>query len=289
VENAPGVAVGVVDEEGFRSFAGPGLDVLNQKRQSLSKNMMLQKEQPKIGLFSGINQWLLKVLLAPKIQKSLLSAPREQYRNASQLAQASGVSIMSAFRFVKQLQEESFLHESEDSLQLVRVQQLMQRWQASNPSWRELRMRWLIRSDAPDALHAAIHKLLLNPNRPLMRSFSMVPGSPIRVCAGLFSAAELLGLSFVHGAPRHLYVEEPNPVLFQLLGLARAREGESVDVFVRVPVARASIFRAAVDVSGVPASDVLQIWLDVAAHPARGSAQAGEIWRRVLAPSLGVK
>lgn len=289
VENAPGVAVGVFDEEGFRSFAGPGLDVLNQKRQSLSKNMMLQKEQPKIGLFSGINQWLLKVLLAPKIQESLLSAPREQYRNASQLAQASGVSIMSAFRFVKQLQEESFLHESEDSLQLVRVQQLMQRWQASNPSWRELRMRWLIRSDAPDALHAAIHKLLLNPNRPLMRSFSMLPGSPIRVCAGLFSAAELLGLSFVHGAPRHLYVEEPNPVLFQLLGLARAREGESVDVFVRVPVARASIFRAAVDVSGVPASDVLQIWLDVAVHPARGSAQADEIWRRVLAPSLGVK
>jgi len=288
-KNAPGVAIGLFDEEGFRSFAGPGLEVLNQKRQSLSKNMMLQKEQPKIGLFSGINQWLLKVLLAPKIQESLLSAPREEYRNASQLAHASGVSIMSAFRFVKQLREESFLHESEDSVRLVRVKQLMQRWQASNSSWRELRMRWLIRSDAPDALHAAIQKLSLNPNRPLMRSFSMALGSPIRVCAGLFSAAELLGLSFVHGAPRHLYVEEPNPALFQLLGLARAREGESVDVFVRVPAARASIFRAAVNVNGMPASDVLQIWLDVAAHPARGGAQADAIWRRVLAPSLGVK
>jgi len=99
----------------------------------------------------------------------------------------------------------------------------------------------------------------------------------------------LLGLSFVHGAPKHLYVEEPNPELFRLLGLAREREGESADVFVRVPAARASIFRAAVNMSGVPASDVLQIWLDVAAHPARGSAQADEIWRRVLAPSLGVK
>jgi hypothetical protein len=115
------------------------------------------------------------------------------------------------------------------------------------------------------------------------------PGSPVRLCAGLFSAAELLELSFVHGAPRHLYVEEPSPELFQLLGLVRAREGESVDVFVRVPMASASIFRAAVNVSGVPASDVLQIWLDVASHPVRGGAQADEIWRRVLAPSLGVK
>ncbi len=103
--------------------------------------MMLHREQPKIGLFSGINQWLLKVMLAPKIQESLLAAPREEYRNASQLARASGVSIMSAFRFVKQLQEEGFLHESEESLRLVRVEQLMQRWQAVNPSWRELRMR----------------------------------------------------------------------------------------------------------------------------------------------------
>jgi hypothetical protein len=156
-------------------------------------------------------------------------------------------------------------------------------------------MRWLIRSDAPDALNAAIRELLLNPNLPRVRRFSMAsnlakhPGSPIRVCAGLFSAAELLGLSFVHGAPRHLYVEERNPELFQLLGLVSAREGESVDVFVRVPVARASIFRAAVEVDEVPASDVLQVWLDVAAHPARGRAQADEIWRRILAPSLGVK
>jgi hypothetical protein len=258
--------------------------------------MMLHREQPKIGLFSGINQWLLKVMLAPKIQESLLAAPREEYRNASQLAQASGVSIMSAFRLVKQLQEEGFLHESKESLRVVRIEQLMQRWQAVNPSWRELRMRWLIRSDAPDALHAAVRKLLLNPNLPRVRRFRMAgpnsatrPGSPIRVCVGLFSAAELLGLSFVHGAPKHLFVEEPNPELFQLLGLAREREGESADVFVRVPAARASIFRAAVNVSGVPASDVLQIWLDVAAHPARGSAQADEIWRRVLAPSLGVK
>ncbi|MGA3090482.1 MAG: hypothetical protein ABSD75_17860 [Terriglobales bacterium] len=235
-------------------------------------------------------------MLAPRIPESLLAAPRGEYRNASQLAQASSVSIMSALRFVKQLQEEGFLHESEESLQLARVERLMQRWQAANPRLRELRMRWLIRSDAPDALNAAVRQLLLNPNLPCARHFIKAgpnsvkrSGSPIQVCAALSSAAELLGLNFVHGAPRHLYVEEPNPELFQLLGLVSARPGESVDVFVRVPAARASIFRAAVDVGGVPASDVLQVWLDVGTHPARGRDQADEIWRRILAPSLGVK
>ncbi len=294
--NAPGVSVGVLDEEGFRSFEGPGLEILNQKRQSISRNILLHPEPPKVGLFSGINQWLLKIMLAPKIPQALLAAPREEYRNASQLAQASGVSIMTAFRLVKQLHEEGFLHESEESLRLVRVEQLMHRWQAANPRWRELRMRWLIRNDAPDALYAAVHHLLSDPNPPRMRRFNMAgpdlakrPGSPIRMCAGLFSAAELLGLSFVHGGPRHLYVEEPNAELFQRLGLVRAREGESVDIFVRVPAARASVFRAAVNVNGVPASDVLQIWLDVAAHPARGAAQSDEIWRRVLAPNLGIQ
>jgi len=283
--NAPGVSVGVLDIEGYRSFAGPGLEALNQKRPSFPSNMML-REKPRIDLFSGVNQWLLKVMLAPRIPESLLVAPRGEYRNASQLAHASGVSIMSAFRFVKQLQEEGFLHESEESLQLVRVEQLMEGWQAAKSNWRELRMRRLIRNDAPDSLYAAVRDLCLNPNLLGVRHPSKRLGSRNRVCVGLFSAADLLGLSFVHGGPRHLYIEDPNPEFFRLLGLVRALEGEPVDVFVRVPMAPASIFRAAVNVNGVPATDVLQIWLDVSRHPARGRSQADEIWRRVLAPRL---
>jgi hypothetical protein len=31
---------------------------------------------------------------------------------------------------------------------------------------------------------------------------------------------------------------------------------------------------------------VLQVWLDVADHPARGASQAEEIWRRVLVQLL---
>jgi hypothetical protein len=37
---------------------------------------------------------------------------------------------------------------------------------------------------------------------------------------------------------------------------------------------------------GVPVADIVQVWLDVSNHPARGKEQAEQIWKRVLAPSI---
>ena len=45
-------------------------------------------------------------------------------------------------------------------------------------------------------------------------------------------------------------------------------------------------FGAAVKVDGLPVSDVLQVWLDVSAHPARGREQADVIYRRVIKPMV---
>jgi len=36
----------------------------------------------------------------------------------------------------------------------------------------------------------------------------------------------------------------------------------------------------------VPVADVIQCWLDVSSHPARGAEQAAFIWKRVLGPAL---
>jgi hypothetical protein len=55
------------------------------------------------------------------------------------------------------------------------------------------------------------------------------------------------------------------------------------DVYVRVPVFRESVLRAAVIRDGVPVADILQVWLDVSSHPARGEAMVDEICGRVLA------
>jgi hypothetical protein len=45
-----------------------------------------------------------------------------------------------------------------------------------------------------------------------------------------------------------------------------------------------SVFRGAVLADGVPAADVIQVWLDVQHHPARGRQQADENRQRVLRP-----
>jgi hypothetical protein len=70
------------------------------------------------------------------------------------------------------------------------------------------------------------------------------------------------------------------------MGLSPEGAEQKPDVYVRVPVFRESVFRAAVIRDGAPVADILQVWLDVGSHPARGQEQAEEIRHRVLAPII---
>jgi hypothetical protein len=67
------------------------------------------------------------------------------------------------------------------------------------------------------------------------------------------------------------------------LGLSPEGAEHEPDAYVRVPTFHESVFRASVLREGVRVADILQVWLDVSAHPARGAAQAEEIRRRALA------
>ena len=70
------------------------------------------------------------------------------------------------------------------------------------------------------------------------------------------------------------------------LGLSGNAEEEQADLYVRIPGSRESVFRGVVLKDGVPVSDILQVWLDVGQHPARGKEQADLIWRRILSPAF---
>lgn len=50
-----------------------------------------------------------------------------------------------------------------------------------------------------------------------------------------------------------------------------------------------SVFRGVVRSDGMAASDVLQVWLDVGSHSARGREQADLIQQRVLDPVINRK
>jgi hypothetical protein len=278
---APDAAAGILDRDGFRRFIGPGLEKLNSDPPRSAHRRKLPAPDSAY-LFSDLNQWMLKVLLAPLIPDDLLRAPRREYRNASELAAAADVSVMSAFRLVRQLREESFLDELDEPLRLVRRKELLRRWQAAHlRSVPELPLRWIIPFKNERQLPAALDAYSVQPN---------VQREPApRACLGLFAAAESLGFGFVHGVPQYFYLESLDREVLRRMGLSPEGAEQKPNVYVRVPAFRESVFRAAVVRDGVPAADILQVWLDVSSHPVRGEEQAEEIRHRVLAPIFGEK
>jgi hypothetical protein len=285
LQNAPDVGIGIIDAGGFRSFAGHGLESLNAERSESPRLDLLAKRPSAANLFSDLNQWMLKVLLSEEIPESMLSAPRGRYENASQLAVAARVSVMSAFRFVRQLSEEGFL-EDKGVLRLVRIGVLLGRWLATNQRRvREIPVRWIIRGDKGQ-LHIAVRSYLSkmearSPRQKRSHAGRLLKVSP-RICLGLFAAADAFGLGFVHGVPPHIYLEHLDSDVLGQVGLSVENADRQADVYIRIPENPESVFRAAVQRDGVPISDILQVWLDVSNHPARGRAQSDEIRKKVL-------
>jgi hypothetical protein len=283
-ERAPEVAIGVLDLEGLRLFAGHGLESLSSARRLQSDLPPPKARAPQ--LFSDLNQWMLKVLLAPRIPELYLSAPRGRYQGPSQLSEAAGVSVMSAFRFVEEFSKEGFVESNSGVLQVVRLRELMNRWSAaSQRRVLEIPMRWVLHRGGK-ALRSALRSYQSGQPMP-SSNFNDQDSSPrARLCLGLFEAAEAFGIGFVHGVKPYLYLERLNVEMMKELGLSGNAEEKEADLFVRIPGNRESVFRGVVRKDGVPVSDILQVWLDVSQHPSRGKEQADLIWRKILSPAF---
>ncbi|MBZ5659883.1 MAG: restriction endonuclease [Acidobacteriia bacterium] len=289
-KHAPDVAVGIVDLEGFRAFQGFGLEQFNADRQVSPSLGSPSHSRLPVRLFSDLNQWMLKILLAPRFSESLLSAPREKFQSAAQLARAASVSVMSASRFVRQLSNEGFLDDHRGPLKVVRIEELLERWRAaSHKNAREIPARWILRGSEKQlrsALNSYVSRIdaeSLSSKRP--RKPQRVRSLP-RICVGLFEAAELLGVGFVRGVAPHIYVERLEAEALEQLRLSVGNVGRNPDVLLRIPENPESLFRPVVRRDGIPVSDIIQVWLDVANHPARGKEQAEQIWKKVLAPAV---
>lgn len=283
-ERAPEVAVGVLDLEGLRLFAGHGLESLSSARRPQSAIRAPNVRSPQ--LFSDLNQWMLKVLLAPRIPDVYLSAPRHHYQGASQLAEAADVSVMSAFRFVEEFSKEGFLESGPGVLRLVRLRELLNRWiAASQRRVLEIPMRWVLHR-GKKALWSAARSYRSDEAISSANSADQLSSPRPRLCLGLFEAAMAFDIGFVHGVKPYLYLERLNAEVLKDLGLSGNAEEEVADLYVRIPANRESVFRGVVRKDGVPVSDILQVWLDVSEHPSRGREQADLIWRRILSSAL---
>lgn len=260
-----GVAVGVVSENGFRIFVGDPFAELNAEPPS-EKSFANQSSHHVVNLFSDLNQWMLKILLAKEIPQDLLSAPRLVSRNGAELASAARASAMSASRFLLKLRNEGFLDESSQGLKLVRRKELLERWRSAaiRPA-PEMPMRFILRS----------------PVQPQLRE--LIANQPGEACLGLFAAAEELKFGHVSGVPTHVFLQKlPRPGDRKWRGLRLASPAEVPDLILRQAPFPQSTFRGAVRRDGWYVSDVIQTWLDVASHPARGGEQADLIYEKFL-------
>jgi hypothetical protein len=261
---AQNVPVGIVSESGLRHFRG-ALEELNAEPEELRWHGNTPLNQP-VNLFSDLNQWMLKVLLAPEIPDHLLHAPRQKYQSGSELAEAAKVSPMSASRFLQQLRNEGYLDEASRYLVLVRRAELFRRWRsaAMRPS-PELPMRFLIRGPVQQQIG------------------NLLASHQGDACLGLFAAADALQLGHLSGVPPYVYVPKlPRPDDKKWRALAVASPSEMPDLIVRQALSPKSAFRGAVHQNGLKVSDVIQVWLDVANHPSRGEEQADLIYEKAL-------
>jgi hypothetical protein len=268
-EVAPGQPFGYVDERGLVRLHGPGLE--DVRREPAPAGPATRPQAQPRDLFSDMNQWMLKVLVARPLAEKMISIPRQPVGSAARLARVAGASVPAAWRLLTALNEAGHLDERGH---LVRIGELFARWRAAalRPQ-RELGAIWILPGRSP---LERLRRELAN----------MAKGSAPSAGLGLFAACDALGVGHVRGAPVHLYVRRADPEMLEKLGLIVAEDGRAADLVLRVARWPESIFRAAARIDGVPVSDVIQCWLDVSSHPARGGEQAAFIWKRVLGPAL---
>jgi hypothetical protein len=218
---------------------------------------------------------MLKVLFGRHLPDDLLHVRRGRVDGAAKLAILSGTSLPSAWRFLASLKEAGFLEESEAGLEIVRSDDLLAAWLSA------------VRRP-PHEVRAAFSIPVREPLPVLEPKVKAVQSAGQRIAWASFAAVAHLGLRFVHGAPLHLYVEDLSDATLDRLNLVRAESSQASPVILMKPRWPESVFRAAVERDGQPTADILQCWLDVSQHPARGQEQADVLWTRVLAPALGI-
>ncbi len=226
------------------------------------------------SLFTDLNQWMLKVLLAPHLPEKLLTAPRGRApRNASALAQSANVSLPAATRFLHALDADSQLDTRLGDVRIARPLELL-------PQWRD-RMGHPARQEVAAASVRGAFSLDI-----VAREYARDRGEPPSLVLGVHAACAALELGHVSGAVPVVWTPSLDTTRLQQLGLVAVQAEERADVVLRVPRYPEALYRGVVSPRMRPTTDIIQCWLDTSHYRIRGQEQADFLWRHVLKPAF---
>lgn len=285
-------AWGILDDRGRLALHGPALSaVLPQQPVPLPKGRSAPLRAVRRAAhhpFTDLGQWMLKLLAAAEIPEAWLHAPRQPVRGVSDLATLAGVSFASASNFLAALRADGHVVQVEGALRLARVNELFEAWRVASAGPVEERLaRFLLPTRNPAQRLREVLTARGQPKgkraggKPAIGSISLAGAPGKRVCMALFSACGELEVGFVRGAPVHLYAEDLSNESLERLELHPVENRADAELAVRRPRFPESVFRACVEVKGAAVADIVQCWLDVSFHPARGAEQAAEIAKRL--------
>ncbi|WP_250482198.1 RpiR family transcriptional regulator [Caballeronia sp. GACF5] len=258
----------VLSMDGTEYVELPGLRLSQRPDHSAGSHRGGHSAPPRL-VFTDSFQWMIKLLLASDIKrKDLINAESVRYSTATELARAAGVSTMTATRLINALKAEGFL-DSSHFLKLVRRRQLAERWKAE---YRKPPLALSTKFVSPAPPEQQLHKLLKKHTGVI----------------GLFHAAEALGYGHVKGGTPAIWIPSVKEAE-SWRPLRVAKEGERPDLILQQSSFPQSVQKGAVARDGLLVTDVIQTWLDVSAHPARGAELASELEHGILANVIGDK
>lgn len=288
-EFAGGVAFALLDERGrVDVWNGQGVKVSEKRGESevglgsfVCEPVGVYGDQvaPVASPFSDLGQWLIKVLLGSRVDPSMLGVPRirvpgprrrgARFQGVGAVAEAAEISAGSVSRLLGGLVDGGWLDGSFAPPKLIRIASLLEAWGAATrgPA-RSLRASFLLPVKSPkDQLQDAL------------AVWAPAVHDGERVALAGFAACGLHGQLAVRGGPLQLYMEAPSLSGLRALGLRVLEGGEpgKGDVVIWVPRFPQAVFRGVQDQGGLPVCDILQCWLDLRDHPARGREQADAI------------
>ncbi len=224
------------------------------------------------ALFSGNNQWLLKVLMLSGMDPAYWGGPvLPACMRVGDLAAAAHKPQPSVSLFLKKAEQAAVVERQERSAGRVE-------WVVRNlPSLLE---QWAY--DLRGRRGAELFVRSLYPDEPVSAVVERMRGADDIVLSGQ-EAAHLHGLGVSNSRSPLVYVRDLAGAL-ERFDLSMAKREDAGVLTLCVPLAADAVFGGAVMRNGFQVADILQVWLDVRLGLDRGQEQAEHVWTRVLAP-----